>query len=200
MAPAPVPAVVQVSLDSTPQDAEVEYVVSGEVVGRTPVTIAVPRGHVAVMFRFQKSGHEPTNYKVIPDLDKAVRVDLVAARGPGIAARAFSASGPPVRASLATKPRHPRAAAATTDSARAAAPRSRTTAPCRSDRFRGPSSGSTVETLASARRSCTTPVACGAHTLGLRRPDLKLDRSVAVTLAPDHELKQHYELDSNYSE
>jgi hypothetical protein len=43
-------------------------------------------------------------------------------------------------------------------------------------------------------------VACGAHTLGLRRPDLKLDRSVAVILAPEHELKQHYELDSNYSD
>jgi hypothetical protein len=43
-------------------------------------------------------------------------------------------------------------------------------------------------------------VACGAHTLELRRPDLKLARSVAVILAPDHELKQHYELDSNYSD
>ena len=83
---------------------------------------------------------------------------------------------------------------------RRAASRSRATARCPSDRFPGPSSGSTGETLASARRWCTTRSRCGAHTLELRRPDLKLVRSVAVILAPDHELKQHYELDSNYSD
>jgi hypothetical protein len=43
-------------------------------------------------------------------------------------------------------------------------------------------------------------VACGTHTLSLRRSDLKVDRSVPVTLAPGHELKQHYELDSDYGE
>ena len=38
------------------------------------------------------------------------------------------------------------------------------------------------------------PISCGAHKLTLRRRDLKIDRSEQVTVAPGHELKQHYEL------
>jgi hypothetical protein len=202
-APAPVPAAVQVSLDSTPQDAEVAYVGSGEVVGRTPVTIAVPRGHVAVMFRFQKSGHEPIDYKVIPDLDKAVRVDLVATRVREAQRAASQRRTAPVRASTATKPRHLRAAAAATTNAATDAARSASQPHnCTLSVGSFPWAELWIDGRDSGQRTPVVhyPVACGAHTLGLRRPDLKLDRSVAVILAPEHELKQHYELDSNYSD
>ena len=42
------------------------------------------------------------------------------------------------------------------------------------------------------------PVSCGAHRLNLKRRDLRLDRVEQVTVAPDHELKQHYELGDEY--
>jgi hypothetical protein len=44
------------------------------------------------------------------------------------------------------------------------------------------------------------PVACGPHKLALKRRDLKLDRVESVTLVPDHELKQHYELGDDYGD
>jgi serine/threonine-protein kinase len=197
-APAPVPAAVQVSLDSTPQDAEVAYVGSGEVVGRTPVTIAVPRGHVAVMFRFQKSGHEPIDYKVIPDLDKAVRVDLVATRVREEQRAPSPHRAPPARAIAVAKPRHVRAAAPAPDAARSVSQPHN----CALSVGSFPWAELWIDGRDSGQRTPVVhyAVACGAHTLELRRPDLKLVRSVAVILAPDHELKQHYELDSNYSD
>ena len=42
------------------------------------------------------------------------------------------------------------------------------------------------------------PVSCGAHKLTLKRRDLKLERIQQVTVAPGHELKQHYELSDEY--
>ena len=44
------------------------------------------------------------------------------------------------------------------------------------------------------------PVACGPHKLALKRRDLKLDRVESVTLAPGHELKQHYDLGDDYGD
>jgi hypothetical protein len=72
-------ALVRCSLDSTPQDATVIRADSGAVVGRTPITIDLPRTSQAVAFRFEKKGYRSVVHKVIPDLDKAVRVDLIAA-------------------------------------------------------------------------------------------------------------------------
>ncbi len=194
---APVPSVVQVSLDSTPQDAVVAYVGSGEILGRTPVTIAVPRGHVAITFRFQKSGREPSDYKVIPDLDKAVRVDLVATRAPQSQRAPTPHRVPLARSSSVARSRHPGAAAAADSTRSALQPRNCTLSvgsfPWAELWIDGRDSGQRTPVVHYA-------VACGAHTLGLRRPDLKLERSVPVILSPDHELKQHYEIDRNYSE
>jgi len=194
----PPPAVVQVSLDSTPQDAVVAYAGSGEVVGRTPVTISVPRGHVALTFRFQKTGREPIDYKVIPDLDKAVRVDLIATPAPEAARVATQHRAPPPRASAAARARHPRAAAPPVESARGASQPHNCTLSVASF----PWAELWIDGRDSGQRTPVVhyAVACGAHTLALRRPDLKLDRSVPVILSPDHELKQHYELDSDYTE
>ena len=69
---------VRVSLDSSPQDAQVTREDSGEVVGRTPITIELPQGSDVISFVFEKSGHASANYKVIPDLDKSVRAELAA--------------------------------------------------------------------------------------------------------------------------
>jgi serine/threonine-protein kinase len=77
--PPTAPAQVRCSLDSTPQDAEVIRVDSGALVGRTPLTVELPRSPNPVTFRFEKAGYHAAVHRVIPDLDKAVRVDLVIA-------------------------------------------------------------------------------------------------------------------------
>ncbi len=72
----PALATVRLSVDSNPQDAEVTDVGSGRLLGRTPFTAALERGTAALTFRFVKAEHHPALYKIIPDLDKNVRVDL----------------------------------------------------------------------------------------------------------------------------
>ena len=49
--------------------------------GKTPATIALPQGDKAVTFRFEKAGYRVATSKVIPDLDKSLRIDLVAEAG-----------------------------------------------------------------------------------------------------------------------
>ncbi len=91
----PAPAakqMVRVSLDSSPQDAQVTREESGEVVGRTPITIELPQGSDVISFVFEKPGHVPANYKVIPDLDKSVRAELAAE--PVAAAETCAAGNP----------------------------------------------------------------------------------------------------------
>jgi serine/threonine protein kinase len=72
---------VRCSLDSTPQDATIVRVDSGAIVGKTPATIALPQGDQAVTFRFEKAGYRVATSKVIPDLDKSLRIDLLAEAG-----------------------------------------------------------------------------------------------------------------------
>jgi tRNA A-37 threonylcarbamoyl transferase component Bud32 len=69
-------ATVRLSVDSNPQDAEVTDVGSGRSLGRTPFAVTLSRGTTALTFRFVKAQHQPALYKIIPDLDKTVRVDL----------------------------------------------------------------------------------------------------------------------------
>ena len=86
------PHSIRCSLDSTPQDATVVRVDTGALVGKTPVTIALPRGDEAVTFRFEKEGYRAATSKVIPDLDKASRIDLAAEAEP-VPAAAPEAAG-----------------------------------------------------------------------------------------------------------
>jgi hypothetical protein len=87
----PLGLLVRCSLDSTPQDSVVTRLDSGRVIGRTPLTIALPKSQEVIAFRFEKPGREAVVYKVIPDLDKAVRVDLP--QPAAAAAGAFATSG-----------------------------------------------------------------------------------------------------------
>ena len=107
-APAAKAAVVEISLDSSPQDAQVIREDSGEVVGRTPLTITLPLGRDVVSFRFEKPGFAPASYKVIPDLAKSVRAELTAEPTRGPEARGRFAAAPPGAAALATRRRRTR--------------------------------------------------------------------------------------------
>jgi hypothetical protein len=98
------PLRVRCSLDSTPQDAEVIRVDSGAVVGRTPLTIALPQSPNAVEFRFEKSGYRSSVYRIIADLDKAIRVDLLPTAP---AAEPLASAAPAVRPAQRAKSASP---------------------------------------------------------------------------------------------
>jgi len=189
--------VVQLSLDSTPQDAQVTREGTGEVVGRTPLTLTLPRGNLAVTFHFEKSGHEPTDYKVIPDLDKTVRVELLTLRALAPPRALPLRRGPPAAHAVAVRPARPRGAAAPGTTPGLVQP-----GECTMSVGSFPWAELWIDDRDTGQRTPVVhyAVPCGAHKLALRRRDLKLDRSVPVTVSPGHELKQHYELDSEYGE
>jgi serine/threonine-protein kinase len=189
----PAKATVEISLDSFPQDAQVIREDSGEVVGRTPVTLSLPQARDVISFRFEKAGHTATSYKVIPDLDKAVRADLavepVAAPKRAAAARKPAAHGrPPVDAKSRTS-----------DESAPAADQARS---CVMSVGSFPWTELWIDGKDTGQRTPVVhyPVSCGAHRLNLKRRDLKLDRAEQVTVAPGHELKQNYELGDEYGE
>jgi eukaryotic-like serine/threonine-protein kinase len=196
--PSPPPkAVVKISLDSNPQDAQVIRADSGEVLGRTPLTVAMPQASDVISFRFEKDGHASITYKVIPDLDKSVRAELLA--------------GPieePKRASPSSHRPAPHARAAPSREARSSAPAAVT--PSAADQPRDclmsvgsfPWSELWIDGKDTGQRTPVVhyPVSCGAHKLTLKRRDLKLERVQQVTVAPGHELKQHYELSDEYGD
>jgi hypothetical protein len=186
---------VRVSFDSSPQEAEVVREDSGQVVGRTPVTIALPQAREVIAFRFDKPGHGSVHYKVIPDLDKSVRVDLLsdpvvdpppsgpARPGPLPQHRRHPAHGP-----LAGGPPLAEGAAQASDCVLSVA-----SFPWTELWIDGRDTGQRTPVV-------HYPTACGAHKLALKRRDLKLERLDSVTLAPGHELKQHYELGDDYGD
>ncbi len=201
--PAPPPpvaraAVVEISLDSSPQDAQVIREDSGEVVGRTPLTITLPQGQEVVSFRFEKPGFAPTSYKVIPDLAKPVRAELIAQPTPD-PRRAI--------ASQQHRPAPPHAHAPAPHEARPAAPIE--SAPA-ADQARDcllsiasfPWADLWIDGRDTGQRTPVVhyPVSCGSHKLALKRHDLKLDRAEQIMVAPGHELKQHYDLGDDYAE
>jgi serine/threonine-protein kinase len=202
--PPPVKTTVEISLDSSPQDALVIRDDSGEEIGRTPVTTKLPQGHDVIVFRFEKAGHTATTYKVIPDLDKAVRAELPAEPAPapaepkrpvvahGKAAKPGRGGRASATASQDAKPR------ATEEPAPAAdAPRS-----CMLSVGSFPWAELWIDGKDTGQRTPVVhyPVSCGAHKLTLKRRDLKLDRSEQVMVAPGHENKQHYDFGDEYGE
>ena len=187
---------MEVSLDSNPQDAQVIREDSGEVVGRTPLTIKLPQAHDVISFRFEKPGHAPASYKVIPDLDKAVRAELAvepaidSKRAPP-SRKAASAHGRPT-ANHGARPGVPEPATPGADQPR----------DCVVSVASFPWADLWIDGKDTGQRTPVVhyPVSCGAHRLNLKRRDLKLDRSEQVTVAPGHELKQHYELSDEYGD
>jgi eukaryotic-like serine/threonine-protein kinase len=63
-------------LDSSPQGATVSRTSGGQVVGRTPLMLVVPRSGAPISLRFERAGSKPVVEQIIPDQDKLVRVDL----------------------------------------------------------------------------------------------------------------------------
>ena len=191
----PAPAakqMVRVSLDSSPQDAQVTREGSGEVVGRTPITIELPQGSDVISFVFEKSGDAPANYKVIPDLDKSVRAELTAAP-----AATPKPASPPSRSAHGRKRQE--ATSATPAAQAAAAPQTRD---CSLSIASFPWSELWIDGKDTGQRTPVVrfPVTCGEHKIGLRRRDLKIDRSEQVTLTPERELKRHFDFSDQYVE
>jgi hypothetical protein len=192
------PAVVEVSLDSSPQDAQVIREDSGEVVGRTPLTVTLPQGRDVISFRFEKPGFVTVSYKVIPDQAKPVRAELTP-----------EPTTEPKRA-LASQPHrlpssHAHAAAAHETRSEApieSPPAAQQARDCLLSVASFPWADLWIDGKDTGQRTPVVhyPVSCGTHKLALKRHDLKVDRTEQVMVAPGHELKQHYDLGDDYAE
>jgi serine/threonine-protein kinase len=196
-APAPKPT-VEISFDSVPQDATVKRDDTGEVVGRTPLTISLPQAREVVSFRVEKDGYAATVYKIIPDLSKAVRVELNAQP-------VAEVKPAPVTSHHTPPPAHGRAAAthgARPTSAGETAPAADGARDCLLSIASFPWADLWIDGKDTGQRTPVVhyPVSCGGHRLTLKRRDLKVERVEQVTVAPNHELKQSYEISDDYGE
>ena len=201
-APAAKAAVVEISLDSSPQDAQVIREDSGEVVGRTPLTITLPQGRDVISFRFEKPGFAATSYKVIPDLAKPVRAELTAEPTAepkhAVASQPHRAAPPHLHAAAAHEARmeaRPEAPVESTPGAQQARD-------CLLSVASFPWADLWIDGKDTGQRTPVVhyPVSCGVHKLALKRRDLKVDHAEQVMVAPGHELKQHYDLGDDYAE
>jgi serine/threonine-protein kinase len=189
---------VDISLDSTPQDAQVIREDTGAVVGHTPITISLPQGRDVIAFRFEKAGHVAASYRVIPDLDKSVRAELLPSPvdEPKHAPPPLR-HGPPARGRGQASSKDARPAISETP-----APAVEQGRGCVMSVASFPWAELWIDGKDTGQRTPVVhyPVTCGAHRLTLKRRDLNLNRVEQVTVAPDHELKQHYELSDEYGD
>ncbi len=166
---------------------------SGEVVGRTPLTITLPPGReTSISFRFEKPGFAPTSYKVIPDLAKSVRAELTAEPTTEPKHAVASQSH---HASPSHRPRGGGPRGATRD-ARRQRPAAQQARDCLLSVASFPWADLWIDGKDTGQRTPVVhyPVSCGAHKLALKRRDLKVDHAEQVMVAPGHELKQHYDI------
>jgi hypothetical protein len=78
-APAPeteMAEMVKLSFTSDPPQAEVYRSSTSEPIGRTPLTIAIPRGDAPIDLRISKQGYVPGLLTVVPNQDRATLVTL----------------------------------------------------------------------------------------------------------------------------
>jgi hypothetical protein len=66
---------VVVELDSRPRGAVVESL-DGKPVGRTPVSLRLPRSKATATFTLKMSGYEPLRYEVVPERDQMATLEL----------------------------------------------------------------------------------------------------------------------------
>jgi eukaryotic-like serine/threonine-protein kinase len=66
---------VVVELDSRPRGAVVESV-DGKSIGRTPVSLHLPRSKASATFVLKMSGYEPMRYEVVPERDQMATLEL----------------------------------------------------------------------------------------------------------------------------
>jgi serine/threonine protein kinase len=182
---------VRLSVDSNPQDAEVTDVDSARPLGRTPFTVTLNRGTTTLTFRFAKAGHVPVLYKIIPDLDKTVRIDLpqeAPAKQPAVRVEPT----PVTRAPIARKKAAP---APRTVRAQVAAPASKDclltvgSVPWAELWIDGKDVGQPTPVV-------HLPVTCGAHKLRFKRTSPEIDHVESVNVSPGQELKKNFNLDS----
>jgi serine/threonine protein kinase len=186
----PVVQTIHFSLDSNPQDAEVTRIDGGRMLGRTPLTIMLPQSSDVIALRLEKQGYEPVIYKIIPDLDKNVRLDLqrtAVAAPPGP-----SADQTPARAGHGKKAARAERSPAVAHNVSAAADCLITVGsfPWAELWVDGRDSGQ-------ATPAVHLPIPCGAHKLRFKRANLKIDQEVDVTVAAGRELKQNFQLQSS---
>jgi hypothetical protein len=193
------PTSVRLSLDSNPQDAEVIQVDSGRVLGRTPFTTSLPRATNVIVFRVEKVGHAPALYKIIPDLDKTVRVDLipipVALPSP---APARSAPPAPVatRAPAGKRERGARSSAAA--AAKTARVHAATSKDCSVTIGSLPWAELWIDgkDVGQPTPVVHLPVTCGHHKVRFKRDNPEIDHVESITVTAGQEFKQNFKLAS----
>ena len=190
--PAP-PAMVRLSLDSTPQDATVILVETGRVLGHTPFTIALAHSSAAKDFRFEKPDHAPLVYKIIPDLDKSVRVELTPDAPPPPPA---PAAAPRVAAASA-----PTRAAPSKKGGRRVAPAAVTRAPAGAKdclvtigSFPWAELWIDGKDVGQPTPVVRLPVTCGSHKLRFKRDNPEIDQVESITVTAGQELKKNFRL------
>ena len=188
----PAPAMVRLSIDSNPQDAEVTDVDTGRPLGRTPFTITLNRGTTVLTFRFARAEHLPALYKIIPDLDKTVHVELKPA--PRMRPPVEVAPGAVTRAPAAKKHLRPAAAA---KGARAPA-----VVPAANDCLVTIGSFPWAELwidgkdLGQPTPVVHLPVTCGPHKLRFRRSSPDIDHVESINVTAGQELKKNFNLET----
>jgi serine/threonine-protein kinase len=192
---APAGQTVSLSIDSTPQDATVTPVGAAHPLGKTPLTILQPRSTQVIELRIERDGYAPVTYKIIPDLEKAVNVELVRLspdqqpKGQPDPAAAAAHAGPHV-AAAPKKPTHAeQLPVAVTDDGK----------PC----FLTVGSFPWAQLWIDGKDSGQpTPVVhlqvpCGAHKLRFKRDDAKIDQAVSISVTADREFKRNFQLDAH---
>ncbi len=189
---APVAQTVSLSIDSTPQDAEVTPMGADHPLGKTPLTVLQPRSTQVIEFRIARDGYAPAVYKIIPDLDKAVSIDLVRL-APGAEPKApdsVASRSSPHPAAAPKKVAH-----AETQPAVVVANDGR---PC----FLTVGSFPWAQLWIDGKDSGQpTPVVhlqvpCGAHKLRFKRDDARIDQVVGIVVTADREFKRNFQLDA----
>jgi serine/threonine protein kinase len=189
----PALATVRLSVDSNPQDAEVTDVDTGRSLGRTPFTVALNRGTTALTLRFVKAAHQSALYKIIPDLDKSVRVDLdpnAATKEPVQVERRA-----PTRAPVAQK--YARAGAAPKGA------RASVAVPAAKDCLLTIGSVPWAELWIDGKDVgqptpvVHLPVTCGSHKLRFKRSSPEIDHVESVKVTVGQELKRNFTLESS---
>jgi serine/threonine-protein kinase len=188
---APAAQTVNLSIDSSPQDAEVIPVGSDRAVGKTPLRVSEPRSTKPMEFRIQLPGYAPISYKIIPDLDKSVHVDLIRlavaqARPPADEAPSRPGARPPV-ARKVVRP------VAVVPGGAAAGPEKKCflsvgSFPWARFFIDGKDTGQPTPVV-------HLPVTCGAHTLRFKRDDADIDEVVNVSVTLGQEFRKTFRLD-----
>jgi serine/threonine-protein kinase len=190
---APAPQTVNLSIDSSPQDAEVIPVGSDRAVGKTPLRVSEPRSTQPLEFRIQLSGYAPVTYKIIPDLDKSVHIDLgrlavAVARPPADEAPSRAGARPPVTRKVARPVALAPGGGAVAAGVEKKCLLSVGSFPWARFFIDGKDTGQPTPVV-------HLPVTCGTHTLRFKREDADIDEVVNISVTVGQEYRKTFRLD-----